>query len=1116
MSAILSEGVGHRPVSVTIRSSRIGLGTAAIASGLTALSTAMVLSAPAVGNGIGSWLTNSVLMLLPWLISLLFARIALVATGGWRYRDGALAASVWKGFFLTFAWSAAAACGAKAYGWTLDVLRPALFGTVLETLPSILGSTGATLAALALGRTLHNLPRWSAAARIRGHMPEAVARETLALGASWLLTLALLDASLVSAVRESLGVPTAPVSTADDLVIALVSTAAYGFARSATFLFVTGNSALWLVIPNGALHERALIAADALAAEWPNGSVTLVSPASSPGRGEHIFLADGAGVLSALFPAKEYELGSWSSALPVAARWQALHHRELYPTDALLPRAVERFLGAEDIVVLICADGRSLAPWAGKLPPARTLIVTLGAGVYPDTGQLSDFATVSIGDTKSQIRRDCKGLVESRLRSPLYRRYQPASDVAASAETESAAEVEKAAQPQSATAASSGLLDRNGNPAALKEHRNRVTDDSLRIGVGVTPPDLQMLVDELLDELSRVTGCSVYRVDPNALVDARALDRTLARLDVLILPFNSAPQMAPTIGNGHLRMQSQSWERASSDPERERRLLWLDLQDLAPAKIEATQDELVLLRSVRMNAMRQSEVLEIVRQLAQPTRLFLVFAPEESQFVEPLSRRLQSVWRELVQQLEIGSPPVLQLRAMPISDASDRALRIRTNDACILLTGMRDKLNSLPLLRTVHDLVRGSSGRSLIAQVAPTGEPVEWMTEVGFAAVRFDLRHGELIEDVESLRTLRRSLTQLLAGEAGDRRAQLLAKMESIPSGSYAAESGQWANPGTPSPAKAPAEVWLHVSYCHDYRTYAEGLIEALRASGFMVAFDREARASEDLQERLDATIAEASGVIALVGTATLRRPEALREIDRAVAMGKKIVPIWVDDVPDVSGLIHLESANYTPRMGRTILLKDVAAGELKREFAEIVKRVAQIVTSSRPISYDGMQVQNPLAHFQTITSQKLQRIRNTLELAMQEPDPGHINRMAVSSELKPRLRLMLADLLHYIKTDRVSGDWPYQFIANTSTANWQGFALAKSHVSGVEGYVGCLLVTTPDSRERTAALVSYVVDSERTPIGVLVGDLICHVGPLDVGELLAIERSEAADRQLP
>lgn len=951
-SRSLSSEVGNARSLPAHPTSAGGRSLAVLASALAVVLTTLLVLPPAPGYGLRPMLAIAAIMLLPWLIGLLLAGIALHATRGWRLRDGSLASSAWNGFFVVFGWAAAAACASKVYGWLAESLRPALFGTVLETLPAMLAVVAAALTGLSAGLWLHGLPRRFAIARIQGRVPSAVARETLALGATWLLTLVLVaiavwlrDPDQGLAIRQSAGLPPVMLSVADDLVIALASTAAYGLTRLAAYPFVAPGPGLWLVTPTDALHDRALIAADALTAEGTTGPVTLIAPASSPGRGEHLFVADRAGVLSALFPANDYELGGWSSALPMADRWQSLPHRELYPADKLLPRAVERFLGADDIVVMICADSRSLESWVGKLPAARTLIVAIGNAAPPEADRLSDFATVLAGSGKSEIRSACKGLIESRLRSPVYRRFRQAGEIA----------------PQSPPAAASRDINITLTGQEVKaeaeplEPAVQATDDALRIGIGVARPELSSAIDGLVEDLSRVPNCSMVRLDPSALNDVRALDRTLARLDVLILPFNNAPQMGPSLGNGHLRVQSQSWQRAGSAPERERRLLWLDLEDSAPAHSEATQDDMALLRSVRAIAMRRTEVIAAVRELARAARLFIFFAREDAKFVEPLSRRLQLVWKELIRRLDIGSPPVLQLRALRIDDASTRSVTAGGGSGCILLTGRRGKADALPMIQACRDRVR-SARPWLIAQVSSPGEEVEHVTEVGSVAIRFELQSSELVEHSDSFRMLRSSLVQLLF------------------------------------------------------------------------------RKSED---------------------------------------GGALVPPELD----------------------SRLLEGLLQQSVQRD--------------------EGTKIQSNATDFQSIAAEKFQRIRGALETAITGSRQGEISRVEISDDTKSRLRLMVADLLHSIGMSLIVPDWPYQFGVKTSTAIWQGFALQESDASGVQGYVACLLITPPETPERAAAIVSYVVDSERTPTGPHIGDVLCHVGPVELGvalELFSPIRPSRAD----
>ncbi len=134
-----------------------------------------------------------------------------------------------------------------------------------------------------------------------------------------------------------------------------------------------------------------------------------------------------------------------------------------------------------------------------------------------------------------------------------------------------------------------------------------------------------------------------------------------------------------------------------------------------------------------------------------------------------------------------------------------------------------------------------------------------------------------------------------------------------------------------------------------------------------------------------------------------------------------------------------------------------------------------------------------------------LRDLKQVLERFIEQPRGGLIVRFRrtadLSGVLTPQLSNLIGTPTELLKSVG-KGPWPHRFGVRTSTGTWTAYALEESHVSGVDGYVGCALLHEEKEIITAAAVVGFIVDSERSPTGLHFGELLCHVGTPVLGEL--------------
>lgn len=163
-------------------------------------------------------------------------------------------------------------------------------------------------------------------------------------------------------------------------------------------------ASFWLVFSKPIEDRQQLKQIDGLAKLWPYQTFTLAAPAGSKVIGEHLYYADQAGKLKALFPRQSIEIKDWLRAVPVGGLSKTTVFREIYPFAELLPQAVQALSAKDDYTILVWEKGLDLEPWQGMLPERKTGVL-VGEGHRGIPSELAGYSTVKPDQIEYLLQR---------------------------------------------------------------------------------------------------------------------------------------------------------------------------------------------------------------------------------------------------------------------------------------------------------------------------------------------------------------------------------------------------------------------------------------------------------------------------------------------------------------------------------------------------------------------------------------------------------------------------------------------------------------------------------------------------------------------------------------
>ena len=107
-------------------------------------------------------------------------------------------------------------------------------------------------------------------------------------------------------------------------------------------------------------------------------------------------------------------------------------------------------------------------------------------------------------------------------------------------------------------------------------------------------------------------------------------------------------------------------------------------------------------------------------------------------------------------------------------------------------------------------------------------------------------------------------------------------------------------------------QLRVFISYSRDDIGFADQLVAGLEVTGFDVALDRHGiTGGEDFQRRLGALIREADTVVFVLSPSSVRSPMCAWEVDEAVGLGKRILPVVCRDLEGNDPPPRLKNLDY-------------------------------------------------------------------------------------------------------------------------------------------------------------------------------------------------------------
>ena len=104
----------------------------------------------------------------------------------------------------------------------------------------------------------------------------------------------------------------------------------------------------------------------------------------------------------------------------------------------------------------------------------------------------------------------------------------------------------------------------------------------------------------------------------------------------------------------------------------------------------------------------------------------------------------------------------------------------------------------------------------------------------------------------------------------------------------------------------------VFISYSRDDLDFADQLDAALKLTGFDTSIDRHhISGGEDWKNRLGALIRDADTVVFVLSPSSARSPMCVWEVEEAVRLGKRILPVLCRPLEGVSPPPQLAARNY-------------------------------------------------------------------------------------------------------------------------------------------------------------------------------------------------------------
>ncbi|HMX17355.1 MAG TPA: toll/interleukin-1 receptor domain-containing protein, partial [Rhodocyclaceae bacterium] len=299
-------------------------------------------------------------------------------------------------------------------------------------------------------------------------------------------------------------------------------------------------------------------------------------------------------------------------------------------------------------------------------------------------------------------------------------------------------------------------------------------------------------------------------------------------------------------------------------------------------------------------------------------------------------------------------------------------------------------------------------------------------------------------------------------------------------------------------PAGAPRSPAVFLSYCSEYRPYANAIASALWRLGVTVHWDGGLAPGDAWEERLAQMLRESDAVLALVGRLTAGRANPMHEIRTALSLGRKLLPVWVEPIDGPPEVLRFQFANRSGN-GGTVFLAGLTGRRLEDEAVAIADRIAAAL-SGRQAPPDLSSAPTAGSTAGAPADEILARIAGKLsgEAGPDRQSTGHF------LEIREGLQADLAALIGLDVGDSDGSTWPHRFTLETTSGLWIGLARQVQEGDGrAPRYRDCLLLHRVAAVVDGARLVeSWSPDPAlRDPV-LAFGVIVAEAGEVPLGEL--------------
>lgn len=279
---------------------------------------------------------------------------------------------------------------------------------------------------------------------------------------------------------------------------------------------------------------------------------------------------------------------------------------------------------------------------------------------------------------------------------------------------------------------------------SIKSQPNTLTPppQSRNVLIGVT-------TEALLAEVKRKLGATTIAGQPVKFLSKDTLLNgftEFATADMLVLPFNDAQPLMPSLPGGHLALQRDAWLGCGKSSAN---LVWLDMRHV-PTTVSADPMHQQFIAQCGSSAITAAELLGQLQERrtegrtngSDGVRIYIESNSNENKLWKSLGEEIKTKWDHLTTNFikpALVPPLYVRPRGLPV-DQLDRHPSLDDADGVVLLWGKNKTPDAL--VAQIDKVESRLSGRDLppgiVAYLIPPHPPTQPMPAWGWTVLRFD------------------------------------------------------------------------------------------------------------------------------------------------------------------------------------------------------------------------------------------------------------------------------------------------------------------------------------------------------------------------------------------